>query len=343
MTPRQFEATNRPLWDELEQALAALESEARSRLRSGAVRQAPEPVPAARLARLYRAGCEHLALARERAYPLHVVTRLEQLTSRAHQHIYRRNDLGLAALRDLLLYGIPDAFRALGGHLLAALLVTVIPMVAMGLATWRDPHFLLSLVSANEMRVFDQMFGPAAQDHLGRTAGDDWHMFGYYVMHNVGLAFQCFGCGLALGIGSLFMLAFNGLLAGAVAGFLVSRGDGERFFSFVVTHSAFELTAIVLAGAAGLKLGRALLAPGRATRAEALRAAAVATAPVMTGVFVLLVIAAAFEAFWSSAGWIAPGVKYAVGGACWSLVIAYLSLQGRRDAVSRISAAKDPQ
>jgi uncharacterized membrane protein SpoIIM required for sporulation len=129
-------------------------------------------------------------------------------------------------------------------------------------------------------------------------------------------------------------VGYNGLLFGAVAGFLVTRGDSERFFSFVVTHSAFELTAIVLSGAAGLKLGHAVLAPGRLTRAQALMRAARETSPVVACFFAMLVIAAAIEAFWSSAGWIAPGVKYAVGGSCWALVLAYLGLQGRgHDAV----------
>jgi uncharacterized membrane protein SpoIIM required for sporulation len=114
-----------------------------------------------------------------------------------------------------------------------------------------------------------------------------------------------------------------------VAGFLVTRGDSERFFSFVVTHSAFELTAIVLSGAAGLKLGHAMLAPGRLTRTQALMRAARETSPVVFCFTAMLFIAAAIEAFWSSAGWIAPGVKYAVGACCWTLVFAYLGLQGK--------------
>jgi len=327
MSPRQFEAQYAPLWDELERALAALEDGSARRARRNPL--GPRPTGAARIAQLYRQCCEHLALARERAYPVHLVGRLEALTERAHQRIYRRHDYGLAALRELVLHAIPAGVRALRWHVLVALLVTALPMVATGLATWHDPHFILSIVDASEVRNFDQMYGPESGEHLGRTSGDDWQMFGFYVMHNIGLAFQCFASGLLLGLGSLAMLLFNGVQGGAVAGFLVTRGDGERFFSFVVTHAAFELTAIVLAGAAGLRLGHALLAPGRRTRVDALRTAALETAPVMYGAFAMLLVAAALEAFWSSAGWIAPQVKYAVGGACWTLVIAYLTLQGR--------------
>jgi uncharacterized membrane protein SpoIIM required for sporulation len=288
-----------------------------------------EPPTAARVAQLYRQCCEHLALARERAYPVHLVGRLETLAARAHQRIYRRHDFGLAALRHLVLYQAPAAVRALRWHLLVATLVFVLPTLVVGVATWLDPHFVLTVVDARQVHEFDGMYGPQAGEHLGRTSGDDWTMFGFYIMNNVGISFRCFAAGLILGVGSLFMVAYNGLLAGAVAGFLVTRGDSGRFFPFVVTHSAFELTAIVLSGAAGLKLGHAMLAPGRRTRTQALMRAARETSPVVFCFTVMLFIAAAIEAFWSSAGWIAPGVKYAVGGCCWAIVFAYLGLQGK--------------
>ncbi len=342
MTPRQFENQYETLWSELERGLVALDRGSKPRkLKAGEFATAQAPAPrGARVAQLYRQSCEHLALARERAYPVHLVARLEALTASAHQRIYRRRDFGLAALRDLVLFEIPGAVRALRWHVLLAFVVLALPMLAVGLATWRDPHFLLTVAGAGEARDFEQMYGPEAAEHLGRTSGDDWHMFGYYIAHNIGLAFQCFASGLALGLGSLVMLVYNGVLLGAVAGFLVARGNGERFFSFVVTHSAFELTAIVLAGAAGLRLGHALLAPGRRLRVEALRHAALETAPVMYCAFVMLLTAAALEAFWSSAGWIAPGVKYGAGACCWALVLAYLALQGRNDARADVAAAR---
>ena len=333
MTPRQFEARYEPSWVELEKGLAALDRGKARKPKAGAFPTEATPPPgAARVAQLYRQCCEHLALARERAYPPHVVDRLEALAARAHQRIYRRRDFGLGALRDLVLYDAPAAVRALRWHLLVVALVFVLPILVVGVATWIDPHFVLTVVDAEQVRVFDRMYGEEAGGHLGRTSGDDWQMFGFYIMHNVGISFQCFAAGLILGLGSLLMVGYNGLQFGAIAGFLVTRGDSERFFSFVVTHSAFELTAIVLSGACGLKLGHAVLAPGRLTRTQALMRAARETSPVVFCFSMMLLVAAALEAFWSSAGWIAPGVKYAVGGCCWALVFAYLGLQGRGHA-----------
>jgi uncharacterized membrane protein SpoIIM required for sporulation len=155
-------------------------------------------------------------------------------------------------------------------------------------------------------------------------------MFGYYISHNISIAFQCFAGGLFAGVGSVLFLAYNGAVIGGVAGYLTERGLSSAFYSFVVTHGAFELTAIVLAGGAGLKLGHSLLAPGRRTRMQSLVAAAKECVVLVYGVTAMLVVAAAIEAFWSSATWLPAVAKYSVAGVCWSAVFAYLLLQGRR-------------
>ena len=261
---------------------------------------------------------------------MRLVHRLEMLTARAHQLIYRRSDYGAARLATLFLLDFPQAVRAHRAYVLVAALVFGLPLVLLGLATYVDPGFILTMHDASTVRSYEQMYGPGAEA-IGRDRGaeTDWMMFGHYIMNNISIAFKCFAGGIFLGLGSLFFLAYNGIAAGSLAGYLTARGHGETFYSFVVTHGAFELTAIVLAGAAGLRLGHALLAPGRRTRRAALELAAREAAVLIYGVIAMLLIAAAVEAFWSSARWIVPAVKYGVGGACWALVIAYLAGQGR--------------
>jgi uncharacterized membrane protein SpoIIM required for sporulation len=329
MTPRLFEQQNAALWQELEEALDRAEKRPSDKKKDKTAGK-PKPLNGARLAELYRRSCEHLALSQARAYPIHLTQRLESLTQRAHRIIYRRHDYGLARLKQLVLVDFPQATRGHGAYLLAATLLFVIPAVAMGLACYFDPGFILHLTDARQAQEFDRMYSNDSRA-FGRTrdASTDWQMFGYYVMHNIGLGFQCFAGGLFAGLGSVFFIVFNGVFLGGVAGYLTSRGHAENFYSFVVTHGAFELTAIVLAGAAGLKIGHALLAPGRHTRLEALRRASAEAIVVVYGVIGMLVVAAAVEAFWSSARWVPPEVKYGVGAACWLLVFAYLGLQGR--------------
>jgi uncharacterized membrane protein SpoIIM required for sporulation len=328
MTPLQFETRQRSRWDELEQALAALDQGRKAKKASRAT--GPTPLDPAHLAALYRAACEDLALARARAYPVHLTTRLEDLTHRAHQVIYRRSDYGMARLKRLALVDFPESVRAHWRYMLVAGLVFALPLFLLGIATFFDPGLVLSMHDAETARQFDHMYGPGSSP-LGRERGadSDWVMFGHYIKNNIGIAFKCFASGVFIGLGSLYFLAFNGAAAGSVAGYLTARGHGEAFYSFVVTHGAFELTAIVIAGAAGLRLGQALLAPGRRTRLEALKLAASEAAVLIYGTIAMLLIAAGVEAFWSSARWVSPAVKYGVGAACWALVIAYLTAQGR--------------
>jgi uncharacterized membrane protein SpoIIM required for sporulation len=334
MTPLQFETEYSPAWDRLQALLDQLEGPAPKKRRSWcdgrSARSRAEPLAAAELTRLYRRSCEHLALARARDYPIHLVERLEALTHRAHQVIYRRHDYGLARLKRLLLVDFPCAVRAQRRYLLVAALVFVLPTLLLGFATWRDPGVVLTVVDAEHARNFDQMYDDGAKA-LGRQrdAGTDWQMFGFYIMNNIGVAFRCFAGGVLAGVGSLFFLAYNGFLGGAVGGYVAARGHALNFFSFVVTHTAFEITAIVIAGAAGLRLGSALVAPGRQTRLQALQARSREAIVLVYGVIAMLLVAAALEAFWSSARWVAPAVKFGVGAACWALVIAYLGWQGR--------------
>jgi uncharacterized membrane protein SpoIIM required for sporulation len=192
------------------------------------------------------------------------------------------------------------------------------------------PELILTVVDAAQARSFENMYSDAA-DNIGRPeeVATNWGAFGFYIRNNISVAFRCFAGGLFFGVGSIFFLGYNGALMGAVGGFLTERGLGHNFFSFVATHGAFELTAIVLSGATGLRIGHALLAPGRLTRRDSLVRATREATPLIYGFVVMLLIAAAIEAFWSSQRWLPDGVKYAVAAACWAGVLAYFTWQGR--------------
>jgi uncharacterized membrane protein SpoIIM required for sporulation len=288
-------------------------------------------VSGARLATLYRRACEQLALARARAYPVYLTDRLERMTADAHQLVYQQRELGFARVRDLVTTAFPRSVRDHRLYVAAACAAFLLPTVVVGLLVHHRPELILSVVRPETVASFEQMYSPAAGS-IGRArdASTDWVMFGYYIRNNVGVAFQCFAAGLFAGLGSLFFLAYNGVFSGALAGYLASRGLSPTFFSFIVTHSAFELTAIVLSGAAGLRIGHALLAPGRYSRLHALVQASRQSVILLYGATGLLLIAAGIEAFWSSAIWISHSTKYAVAAVCWLTVFAYFIGQGRR-------------
>lgn len=325
MTPLQFEALYQSEWQELETLLQRFFG---ARRKDKLIAHQGE-----RLATLYRRACEQLALARARCYPAYMLDRLERLTGDAHQAIYERREFGIGAVRRLISVQFPKTVRAHGSYVMLAAALLVVPMLIVGLLVYFRPDLILAVVDAQTAQSFEQMYSPTAAS-IGRlrTANTDWMMFGYYIMHNISISFQCFAGGLLAGVGSIYFLIYNGAIIGAVAGYLTERGLAATFYPFVATHSAFELTAIVLAGAAGLRIGHSLLMPGRSTRLHSLVTATKRCTVLLYGSTAMLFIAAAIEAFWSSAPWLPPGVKYSVAAACWLAVVGYLTRQGRHRA-----------
>lgn len=280
----------------------------------------------------FRCICQHLALAEERGYSSRLVERLGQLAMAGHQVFYRRGSRFLAGLIAFVLAGFPRLVRrewrlvSIAGGLLFGVLALCT------LLFYLYPELIYSLFDPQKIAEMEYLYDPVAR-RLGRFgergAGDDWRMFGYYIMHNIGLAFQMFAGGLPLGLGSLAYLIYNGLAMGAIAGHLSHIGSGSTFWPFVVGHAAFELCALAIAGASGLRLGASLLAPGQLSRAEALRQGAKAGVGLISGAALMLVLAAFIEGYWSSSSHISPPVKYLVGTALWALVGAWLLLSGR--------------
>ena len=281
----------------------------------------------------YRQLCQQLALAQARGYSSHRVDYLQQLAMRGHQQFYRHHSKLGGRLIAFVLSGFPRLVRAEWRYVLLASLLFFGSLIAMGLLVYYIPELVYSVVPPDQVNSMEAMYDPDSS-RLGRfserDSKEDWVMFGYYIMHNIGIAFQTFASGLLFGIGSLFYLFFNGLMIGAVAGHLTGMGYSETFWSFVIGHGAFELTAIALAGAAGLMLGWSLLAPGRQLRREALRLAAAKAIRMVAGAILFLLIAAFIEAYWSSMTYTSSTVKFWVGGGLWLLVATYLGFAGRQ-------------
>lgn len=315
-----FESRHQNEWQRFTALLEALE-------RGKAEREASQA-----FASDYRRLCHQLALAQERGYSSHLIDQLQLLAMRGHQQFYRhRSHLG-AQIINFVLGGFARLVREEWRSVLAATLLFFGSLILMGALVYRFPDLVYSVMPTDQVSSMERMYDPDAR-RIGpaseRDAGDDWMMFGYYIMNNIGISFQTFASGLLFGLGSAFFLLFNGLTIGAVAGHLTQVGYSETFWSFVIGHGAFELTGIVFSGAAGLKMGWALLAPGRFTRAEALRLAAARAVQLVAGVILFLLIAAFIEAYWSSMTYTTPLVKFIVGGGLWALVLSYFIFAGR--------------
>lgn len=272
----------------------------------------------------YRKLSQHLAIAKSRRYSAGLITRLNQLVQLSYQQFYADSAARKGGVLAFLAYGFPGALRANGVFLWVAAAVFSLPLLVMLVAVMLNDQLIYSIMQSGDVRMMESMYDPSLRK-LGRErqSDSDILMFGFYIYNNIGIAFKCFATGIFMGVGSLFVLGFNGLHIGAISGHLTALQFTETFYPFVIGHGSFELTAIVFSGAAGLKLGFSLLSPGELTRIAALQAAAKDAIKIMYGVFVMLLIAAFIEAFWSSSSALPNAVKYSVGTALWLIVFYY--------------------
>lgn len=280
----------------------------------------------------FRMLCHHLAIAKKRRYSPQLIDYLNGLVTKAHHYFYQHNSRYHFQWLDFLVHDFPSAIRRNRIFVTVAAILFLLPLLSMGIACFLNEEFIFSIMSYSDVIVMESMYDPT-NDRIGRERGTetDVMMFGHYIQNNIGIAFRTFAGGVLFGIGSVFFLVFNGLYIGAVAGHLTQMGYTETFYSFIVGHGAFELTAIVFAGAAGLKLGYALINPGQLKLTHALRLAGRDAVVIMFGTALMLLIAAFIEAFWSSTTSIAPEIKYIVGLLIAVLLTLYFVYCGSRN------------
>lgn len=311
MKQAQFEAVYGPLWSDIDSLLG----------KGASGREA--------LPEQYRRLCQCLALASQRGYSPQLVSYLHELVARCHHALY-----GVAAERPTVLlqwlrHDLPRRVRAEWRLLLLVLACLLGPAIAIGVLVWHDAHNAYLFAAPEELARMHSMYSPSSiKTGRGGTEGD-LQMFGFYIWNNVSIDFRTFAGGIFGGVPALLSVIFNGMHMGVAAAWLsLDPATRVNFWSFVVTHSSFELAGLVLSGMAGIRLGMALVRPGRLTRRHALQQASIQMYPVVAGAALLTVIAAFFEAFWSASGF-APAVKYAVGAVCWALVILFFACAGR--------------
>jgi uncharacterized membrane protein SpoIIM required for sporulation len=195
------------------------------------------------------------------------------------------------------------------------------PALLGGFWAWRDPGPASGLVPSQYQTVTQPR--PPGQS-LGLTLDQESAMASQIFTNNIGVTFYAFAGGLLLGLGTLYVLLQNGVLLGVVAGLAIGAGNGRSFFELVTAHGVLELSCIIVAGAAGLRLGWALIDPGNRTRGEALREEARAAVEIVLGTAPWLVLAGLVEGFVTPSGTGLPtvlAVGLSLGAIYWGLVL----------------------
>jgi uncharacterized membrane protein SpoIIM required for sporulation len=280
----------------------------------------------ARVAALYREVCTDRMRAEHLGCPPDVTTHLDHLVARAHNALYSSRRFSVRGAVRFALLEFPRALRANWGPFVWANLLFWGPFALGLVGSLESQQFAAGILPAHMLEAMAEAYSEGFA--AGRDGATNAAMAGFYVYNNVGIAFRCFATGILFGIGSVFFLLYNGLVTGAVVGHVIRTGGGPNILTFVAGHAPLELTAIVIAGAAGLQMGRALVVTGGLTRLGSLWTQRHSLAAQIVGAALMLLGAAAIEGFWSPSS-VPPPVKWAFGAVLFLLVASYLALAGR--------------
>lgn len=310
-----FVAERQPRWVELDGLLA------------GKALHRRDGATIARVATLYRILCSDLMRARSAGYTPDLLAFLDGLVSRAHNALYGARPFRLPDFLHGIFFEFPRALRQNGVFFLTSTALFIVPlMLGIGVATG-SRELASEIIPASALQQMVEAYSTGFDE--GRDAATDTGMAGFYVYNNVGIAFRCFATGILFCLGSVFFLVYNGLVIGTVTGVVAGAGHGHNILTFMCGHAPFELTAILISGAAGLRMGWSVVDTHGLTRIGSLRQAAPDITRLVIGAAVMLLIAAGVEAFWSPSS-APPIVKWVVAGVFTLMVGLYLALAGRR-------------
>lgn len=282
MTLDTFLRERQPVWEAFERELQ------RSRRR-------PERLGAhgaLELGRNYRAVAADLATARRRFPGDPVVTRLEALTLAGRQAIYSERTRRLGSLWRFVTRDYWRLVLERPGLLAASWLAMLAPTMLSAVWAIHSPAAAVGLVPGQ--------FKGAAHPHVHHIplgAATQAVLASSIFTNNIGVTFLAFAGGLPLGLVSLAVLAYNGLLLGTLAGLTIQAGNFSVFLRYVAPHGMLELSCIAVSGAAGLRLAWAVIDPGVLPRGVSLSAAARPAVAQVLGTAPWLVLAGLTEGF----------------------------------------------
>ncbi|WP_271079511.1 stage II sporulation protein M [Aurantiacibacter sp. MUD61] len=315
-------------WQRLDQIVTALEKGRPKRISDEDLLDLPV---------LYRKTASSLAVARETSLDASTLDYLEALVRRAWFQIYGPRVGFFGWLKRFFLGGWSGAIRAIWLDICIAFAVMVAGTIVGWLLVARDQEWFYALVPGG---MAGGRVPGAPREVLEETLGHQGGADGLGVFaaslfsNNTGVAIMAFALGFAFGIPTLLLLVYNMALLGAMLWVFNDAGLGTEFAAWLSVHGTTELGAIMLAGAAGMHVGRTMAFPGDRSILSAMQSAGVRAAQVMAGCTIMLIVAGLLEGY---ARQLVDGTyaRFAIGGTMlvlWTLYFLAVRSPKEREA-----------
>jgi uncharacterized membrane protein SpoIIM required for sporulation len=272
----------------------------------------------------YRGLARDLATARRVAPNSRMTSGLESLYGQLHGVINRRPRGGIAALRLLFVNEIPAAAISLRARIAGMALL-------MGLGALAGWWLVMAFPALVSLFASDEMIEQVEQGHLWtegifNVAPSSILSIGI-LANNIVVSILAFCAGIFLGLGTLYLVAMNGLMLGAVFAFVHQHGLAPALFEFIIAHGPVELSVICIAGAAGIALGESIIRPDVESRRDSFQACAHRIAPILLLCALLLVGCGFIEGFISPDPRFPMASRITIGIAYW--LIMWILMSGR--------------
>jgi len=334
VTPTRFLETRRPAWDRLETLVRKTGRRGVGALTEGELHE---------LTRLYPAVAVDVARARMCRLGPTVQERINRLAIAAHGLLYRQPKArrGSAILR---FFGrdYPRLFRRLWPYMALATALLVVGAVGTYVTVRVRPSAAYIFVPYN-LEAADEETDVSAGDvseRYRRTHGG--LMASSITTNNIQVAFLAFALGITAGIGTAYVLFSNSMMLGAFVAHFQNHGFGYETASFLTPHGALEFFAILVAAAAGMRLGLSLAIPGRVTRKTSLKIGARDAVLLVLGTIPMFIVAGLIESF-ITPSYMPGGGKIVVGLAALGTTLAYLLFVGRGRRETAAAASPQPR
>jgi uncharacterized membrane protein SpoIIM required for sporulation len=276
------------------------------------------------LALLYRQTASDLATVREDPSTRSLALDLNQLLGRAHNRIYMGGRARASGILTFYRDVFPQVFRETLPYTVTACLIFAAMVVVGWVVSLAEPGFQRYFLGTAMLETIEQhkmwTHSIVSIKPLASSA---------IVTNNLTVSFTTFAFGVTAGIGTAWMLAFNGLLFGVVSAACWQAGMANQLFSFVAPHGVLELPAIFIAGGGGLLIAKGLLFPGTLPRTASLVKEGGRAVRLALGIVPLLIVAGGIEGFISPTDLPSP-LKYLLASVMFMLFVVYVTRKAPR-------------
>ncbi len=211
--------------------------------------------------RLFRLTCADLAEAKMLQLSPDVLNYLNQLVGQAHKFLYSFPPVKKSDIRDFFNRQLPFTILKNWIFVVLAALIFLGSFAVTFSLVHQNPDTAAMIVQPALLDQLEESYRSEISEERSFTAKN--FAVTFYIQNNVSIAFGCFALGVLLGVGTMYILIYNGITLGAISGYIVGLGYGKNFVTFITAHTVAELSGLIIAGAAGLVLGFAII---KATR-----------------------------------------------------------------------------